>query len=48
MNKAEPVAVSSDQDIVTFVNALKTRPGRDIYVAGGARLAAPRPPRPDR
>lgn len=39
-NNAEPVAVSSDQDIVTFVNALKARPGSDIYVAGGTRLAA--------
>lgn len=39
-NNAEPVAVSSDQDIVTLVNALKARSGGDIYVAGGARLAA--------
>jgi dihydrofolate reductase len=38
-NNAEPVAVSSDQDIVTFLNALKAQPGRDIYVAGGTRLA---------
>jgi dihydrofolate reductase len=39
-NNAELVAVSSDQDIVTFVNALKARPGSDIYLAGGTRLAA--------
>lgn len=39
-NNAEPVTVSSDQDIATFVDGLKAQPGRDIYVAGGARLAA--------
>lgn len=39
-NNAETVTVSSDQDIVTFINALKDQPGRDIYLAGGGRLAA--------
>lgn len=38
-NNAEPVAVGSDQDLISFVSQLKTRPGSDIYVAGGARLA---------
>lgn len=39
-NNAEPVAVSSDEDVVTFVRSLKAQPGSGIYVAGGARLAA--------
>jgi len=39
-NNAELVVARSDEDIVTFVKALKARPGRAIYVAGGARLAA--------
>ncbi len=39
-NNAEAVTVTSDDDIVAFVRDLKAQPGRDITLAGGARLAA--------
>ena len=38
-NNAEPVVVSTDDDIRSFVEGLKTRPGADIHLSGGARLA---------
>lgn len=38
-NNAEPVAVSSDDDIRSFVEGLKAQPGDDIHLSGGARLA---------
>lgn len=38
-HNAEPVPVSSDDEIRSFVEDLKARPGRDIHLSGGARLA---------
>ena len=38
-NNAEPVRVSSDEDLVAFVEDLKAQPGGDIHLSGGARLA---------
>ncbi|AXK34642.1 riboflavin biosynthesis protein RibD [Streptomyces armeniacus] len=38
-HNAEPVAVSGDDEIRAFVEDLKARPGRDIHLSGGARLA---------
>jgi len=38
-NNAEEVLAHGDDDIVAFVGALKARPGGDIHLSGGARLA---------
>ncbi len=38
-HNAEPVVVSSDDDIRSFVEELKSQPGGDIHLSGGARLA---------
>jgi dihydrofolate reductase len=38
-NNAEPVVATSDRDLVAFVEDLKGRPGADIHLSGGARLA---------
>jgi dihydrofolate reductase len=38
-HNAEPVVVSSEDDIRSFVNDLKAQPGGDIHLSGGARLA---------
>ena len=38
-NNCERVTVRGDEDIVAFVRRLKELPGRDIHLAGGARLA---------
>lgn len=38
-HNAEPVAVSSDEEIRSFVEDLKAQPGGDIHLSGGARLA---------
>lgn len=38
-NNAEAVGVSIDDDIRAFVENLKTQPGGDIHLSGGARLA---------
>jgi dihydrofolate reductase len=38
-HNAEPVVVSSDEEIRSFVADLKAQPGRDIHLSGGARLA---------
>jgi dihydrofolate reductase len=38
-HNAEPVVVSSDDEIRLFVESLKAQPGRDIHLSGGARLA---------
>src|SRR5688500_9623823 len=38
-NNCELVTVRGDEDIVTFVTELKSQPGRNIHLAGGARLA---------
>ena len=38
-NNAELVLVHSDEEIVGFVNELKSLSGGDIHLAGGARLA---------
>jgi dihydrofolate reductase len=38
-NNAEAVPAHGDEDIVTFVEDLKTQPGGDIHLAGGAQLA---------
>jgi dihydrofolate reductase len=38
-NNAELVLVHDDDEIARFVNELKSRPGGDIHLAGGARLA---------
>src|SRR5687767_14119287 len=38
-NNAELVVAPRDEDLVRFVAALKARPGREMHLAGGARLA---------
>jgi dihydrofolate reductase len=38
-NNAEPVVVSTDDDIRAFVTDLQAQPGGDIHLSGGARLA---------
>jgi dihydrofolate reductase len=38
-NNAEQVLVRSDEDLVTFINELKTQSGGDIHLAGGPSLA---------
>jgi dihydrofolate reductase len=38
-NNAELVLTNSDQNITNFINNLKAQPGKDIHLAGGARLA---------
>jgi dihydrofolate reductase len=38
-HNAEPVVVSGGDEIRSFVEDLKTRPGADIHLSGGARLA---------
>ncbi len=38
-NNAEQVSAHSDEDIVAFVNGLKSKPGGDIHLSGGAQLA---------
>jgi dihydrofolate reductase len=38
-HNAEPVVVAGDAEIRSFVEDLKARPGGDIHLAGGARLA---------
>jgi dihydrofolate reductase len=38
-HNAEPVVVSGDDQIRSFVEDLKARPGGDIHLSGGARLA---------
>jgi dihydrofolate reductase len=38
-HNAEPVVVSSDDEIRSFVEDLKAQPGGDIHLSGGARLA---------
>ena len=38
-HNAEPVVVSSDDEIRSFVESLKAQPGADIHLSGGARLA---------
>jgi hypothetical protein len=35
-NNAEFVVAPTDEDVVRFINELKTQPGRDIHLAGGA------------
>ena len=38
-NNAEPALAQGDADIIAFVENLRTQPGGDIHLAGGARLA---------
>ena len=38
-SNAELVSARSDEELVRFISQLKMRPGRDIHLAGGARLA---------
>lgn len=38
-HNAEPVVVSSDDEIRSFVENLKAQPGGDIHLSGGATLA---------
>ena len=38
-HNAEPVVVTNDDDIRSFVAELKAQPGGDIHLSGGARLA---------
>jgi len=38
-HNAEPVVVSADDEIRSFVEDLKAEPGGDIHLSGGARLA---------
>lgn len=38
-NNAEQVLAHSDDDIIQFITALKAQSGKDIYLAGGARMA---------
>jgi dihydrofolate reductase len=38
-NNTQGVSIRNDDDLVAFVDQLKARPGKDIHVAGGARLA---------
>jgi hypothetical protein len=38
-HNAELVTVRSDDEIVRFVNELKSQSGGDLHLAGGARLA---------
>jgi dihydrofolate reductase len=38
-NNAEQVLLSSDEDIIHFVQDLKSQAGKDIILTGGARLA---------
>ncbi|WP_433158287.1 dihydrofolate reductase family protein [Kribbella sp. CA-247076] len=38
-HNAEPVVVSKDEDLRAFVEDLKSQPGKDIHLSGGARLA---------
>jgi dihydrofolate reductase len=38
-HNAEPVVVSTDDDIRSFVEELKSQPGGDIHLSGGAKLA---------
>jgi dihydrofolate reductase len=38
-NNAELVATPTDADVIKFISELKTQPGRNIHLAGGARLA---------
>lgn len=38
-HNAEPVVVSTDDEIRAFVEDLKARPGGDIHLSGGAKLA---------
>ena len=38
-NNAELVTARSDDDIVAFVDELKSQPGGDIHLSGGSRLA---------
>jgi len=38
-HNAEPVVVSTDDEIRSFVEDLKTEPGEDIHLSGGAQLA---------
>jgi dihydrofolate reductase len=38
-HNAEPVVVSTDDEIRSFVEDLKTQPGGDIHLSGGAELA---------
>jgi dihydrofolate reductase len=38
-NNAEPVVVSTDDEIRSFVEDLKAQPGQDIHLSGGAQLA---------
>lgn len=38
-HNAEAVLVRKDDDLVAFVEELKSRPGADIHLSGGARLA---------
>ena len=38
-DNAEQVLVHGDDDVTRFVSALKSRPGGDIHLAGGAQLA---------
>lgn len=38
-HNAEPVVVSSDDEIRSFVEDLKAQPGGEIHLSGGARLA---------
>lgn len=38
-HNAEPVVVSNDADVRTFVEGLKSQSGGDIHLSGGAKLA---------
>lgn len=38
-HNAEPVVVSTDEEVGAFVEDLKAQPGKDIHLSGGARLA---------
>ncbi len=38
-HNAEPVVVSTDDEIRSFVEDLKNQPGADIHLSGGAQLA---------
>lgn len=38
-NNAELVRVRSDEELIQFIENLKSKPGRDIHLSGGARLA---------
>lgn len=38
-NNAEPVITPHDDDLVGFINRLKSQPGRDLHLAGGPRFA---------